>query len=468
MRSGERGGPPLPARARVGLVSLGCAKNLLDSEVMAGTLTGRGFEMTQEAESADALVVNTCGFIGPAREEGVNTILDLARLKRTGRCRRLVVAGCLAQRYAKELAEEIPEIDAIVGLDEVERIADILEESLAGGSRRTPPLTADLSVTWLYDHTTPRIRSTPPHTAYIKVAEGCDYPCAFCVIPQIRGRFRSRRPDSVLAEAEALAREGARELVLVAQDTTAYGTDLGFRAGLAGLLRELAAVDGIEWVRFLYAYPTTLDEATLAAMAEIEELCRYVDIPLQHASRRVLKAMRRPGNRTSNERLLRRIREAVPGVAVRSTFIVGYPGETEEDFLELASFVEDAGFDAMGAFLYSNEESAASFVAREAISEAEKADRRDRLMEIQGRISLRRHREMVGREVRVLVDGAAEESDLLLAGRTEGQAPDVDPRVLLVDAEGPAEGLVGTFVTALITDAHPEDLVGRILSEAGR
>ncbi len=440
---------------RVGLVSLGCAKNLLDSEVMAGVLTKRGFEMTADPAGADALVVNTCGFIGPAKEEGINTILDLARLKNEGRCRRLVVAGCLAQRYAGELAREIPEIDAVIGLDEVERIADVLTAS----GRRTPPLRADQSVTWLYDHTTPRIRSTASHTAYIKVAEGCDYPCSFCVIPQIRGHFRSRDPDSVLAEAASLAAAGARELVLVAQDTTAYGKDLGIRHGLARLLRELARVEGVAWVRFLYAYPTTLDDEVLSAMAEVPEVCRYVDIPLQHASRRVLRDMRRPGNRQSNERLLARIRAAVPGVAIRSTFIVGFPGETEDEFRELFDFVAAARFDAMGAFVYSNEESATSYVDEEVVSETEKEDRRARLMELQRGIALTRHREMVGSVLPVLVDGAAEESELLTAGRTEGQAPDVDARVLIVDGAAP----VGRFVDVEITEAHPDDLVGHAL-----
>jgi ribosomal protein S12 methylthiotransferase len=439
----------------VGLVSLGCAKNLLDSEVMVGVLTSRGFEMTADPADAEALVVNTCGFIGPAKEEGINTILEMAQLKSRGRCRRLVVAGCLAQRYASELTREIPEIDAVIGLDEVERIADVLVTS----ERRTPPLRADQSVTWLYDHTTPRIRSTPPHTAYIKVAEGCDYPCSFCVIPQIRGRFRSRDPDSVLAEAESLAATGTRELVLVAQDTTAYGTDLGIPHGLAGLLRDLAAVEGIAWVRFLYAYPTTLDDEVLSAMADVAELCRYVDIPLQHASRRVLKNMRRPGNRDSNARLLARIRDAVPGVAIRSTFIVGFPGETEDDFAELFDFVEEARFDAMGAFVYSNEESAGSYVREERISEPAKEHRRARLMELQQGIALDRHRERVGSVVPVLVDGAAAESELLTAGRTEHQAPDVDARVLIVDGDAP----VGQFVDVEITEAHPEDLVGRAL-----
>ncbi len=446
------------------LVTLGCAKNLLDSEVMAGVLARRGYTLTTEPAEADAVLVNTCGFIGPAKEEGVNTILDLARYRRDGKCRQLVVAGCLAQRYAADLSREIPEIDRIVGLDEVARIADILDPPPETAGPRPPPLTADGSVTWLYDHETPRLRSTPPHTAYLKVAEGCDYPCTFCVIPQIRGRFRSRDPESVLAEAEALAAEGAKELVLVAQDTTAYGTDLGLRHGLATLLRRLAGVPGVRWVRFLYAYPTTLDDRVLEAMAEVPEVCRYVDIPLQHASRRILRDMRRPGNRKSNERLLRRIREAAPGAAIRSTFIVGFPGETESDFEELYEFVAEAEFDAMGAFLYSNEESAASFVQVETVSEEEKEERRARLMALQEGIALRRHRDAVGEVVPVLVDGPPEESDLLLAGRTEGQAPEVDARVLIVDGEAP----VGEFCEVRITEGHAADLVGVSLGPTGR
>ncbi len=440
---------------RVGLVSLGCAKNLLDSEVMLGVLARRGFETTGDPGDADVLVVNTCGFIGAAKKEGVDAILAMARHKTQGRCRRLVVAGCLAQRYAAELAREIPEIDAVVGLDQVERIAD----ACASESRSVPRLGADYGVTWLYDHTTPRVRSTPRHSAYIKVAEGCDYPCSFCVIPQIRGRFRSRLPESVLAEAERLAAEGARELVLVAQDTTAYGTDLGLRRGLASLLRQLAAVSGIDWVRFLYAYPTTLDEATLEAMAEVPEVCRYVDMPLQHASRRILKDMRRPGGRKSNERLLRRIRERVPGVAIRSTFIVGYPGETGEDFAELEGFVADARFDALGAFPYSNEESAASWTPEETVSEAEKTERRERLEALAQDIALEKHRARVGEVVPVLVDGPAEESDLLLSGRTEGQAPEVDARVLIVDGEATP----GEFVSVRIQEAHPGEMIGESL-----
>lgn len=465
------GGNGKGRQKRVALVTLGCAKNLLDSEVMAGVLARRGYALTDEPAQAEVVVVNTCGFIGPAKEEGVNTILDLARFRRDGRCRRLVVAGCLAQRYAGELAAEIPEIDRIVGLDEVAQIADLLEETGAEdgeGSgngtvrRRRPPLRADHSVTWLYDHETPRIRSTPPHTAYLKVAEGCDYPCTFCVIPQIRGRFRSRAPESVVAEAEALAAAGAKELVLVAQDTTAYGTDRGLRHGLAALLRRLAAVEGVRWVRFLYAYPTTLDDRVLEAMAEVPEVCRYVDIPLQHASRRVLRDMKRPGNRESNERLLERIRRAVPGAAIRSTFIVGFPGETEAEFRDLLDFVAGAEFDALGAFLYSNEETAASFVAEETVSEAEKEERRARLMELQEGIALRRHRELVGTVAPVLVDGAPEESDLLLAGRTEGQAPEVDARVLIVDGEAP----VGEFAQVRFTEGHAADLVGVSLGPA--
>ena len=472
--------PPVAGNGakRVALVTLGCAKNLLDSEVMAGVLARRGYALTGDPAEAEVVLVNTCGFIGPAKEEGVNTILDLARHRRDGNCRQLVVAGCLAQRYAGELAEEIPEIDRIVGLDQVAQIGDLLEEipdRMPDGTpdgrvgrvgripaRRTPPLRADHSVTWLYDHETPRLRSTPPHTAYLKVAEGCDYPCTFCVIPQIRGRFRSRTPESVVAEAEALAAAGAKELVLVAQDTTAYGTDRGLRHGLASLLRQLAAVEGVRWVRFLYAYPTTLDDRVLEAMAEVPEVCRYVDLPLQHASRRVLRDMRRPGNRQSNERLLERIRRRAPGVAIRSTFIVGFPGETETEFRELCDFVAEAEFDALGAFTYSNEESAASFVAEETVSEAEKEERRARLMELQEGIAVRRHRELVGTVAPVLVDGPPEESELLLAGRTEGQAPEVDARVLIVDGEAP----VGEFVRVRFTEGHAADLVGVALGPA--
>ena len=475
--SGLLTAPPVAGNGakRVALVTLGCAKNLLDSEVMAGVLARRGYALTGDPAEAEVVLVNTCGFIGPAKEEGVNTILDLARHRRDGNCRQLVVAGCLAQRYAGELAEEIPEIDRIVGLDQVAQIGDLLEEipdEMPDGTpdgrvgripaRRTPPLRADHSVTWLYDHETPRLRSTPPHTAYLKVAEGCDYPCTFCVIPQIRGRFRSRTPESVLAEAEALAAAGAKELVLVAQDTTAYGTDRGLRHGLASLLRQLAAVEGVRWVRFLYAYPTTLDDRVLEAMAEVPEVCRYVDLPLQHASRRVLRDMRRPGNRQSNERLLERIRRRAPGVAIRSTFIVGFPGETETEFRELCDFVAEAEFDALGAFTYSNEESAASFVAEETVSEAEKEERRARLMELQEGIAVRRHRELVGTVAPVLVDGPPEESELLLAGRTEGQAPEVDARVLIVDGEAP----VGEFVRVRFTEAHAADLVGVALGPA--
>lgn len=290
---------------KVGFVSLGCPKNLLDSEVMLGHLTRAGYELVSRPEEAEVLVVNTCGFIEAAKQESIDTILEMARHKETGRCRRLVVTGCLAQRYSRQIASEIPEVDVVFGLDQLHTITEACEEE----QRRVTPLSADGSAAYLYDHLAPRVLTTPSHYAYVKISEGCDYPCTFCIIPRIRGSYRSRQPESILAEAESLAARGVKELVLIAQDTTRYGDELGLKRGLAALLRQLAAVEGIEWVRFLYAYPTTVDDSVLEAMADEPALCRYVDIPLQHASDPILKAMKRPGTGKSNRALLRRIRE---------------------------------------------------------------------------------------------------------------------------------------------------------------
>lgn len=440
---------------KVGFVSLGCPKNLLDSEVMLGHLTRSGYQLVQSPEDAEVLVVNTCGFIEAAKQESIDTILEMARLKEGGTCQRLVVAGCLAQRYAQDIAKEIPEVDAIIGLDQVDSIRDAVE----GGLGRMDSLRADGSVAYLYDDLSPRVRTTPGFTAYIKVSEGCDYPCTFCIIPKIRGRYRSRSPDSILAEAESLGRSGVRELVLIAQDTTRYGADLGLRNGLAALLRSLARVDGIEWVRFLYAYPTTLTEEILAAMAEEPRLCRYLDMPLQHASDAILKAMKRPGTFKSNLDLVARVRRAVPGVTVRSAFIVGYPGETEEDFRTLLDFCRETELDQVGVFTYSNEEETEAFVPSEEVSPEEKRRRRRRLMKAQAAISLRKNRARVGSRLKVLVEGASPETEHLLQGRTEGQAPEIDGRVLITDGMA----YPGSFVEVEVTEAHPHDLVGRIM-----
>lgn len=440
---------------KVGFVSLGCPKNLLDSEVMLGHLSRSGYELTQAPEEAEVLVVNTCGFIDAAKQESIDTILEMARYKQDGNCRRLVVTGCLAQRYAENISEELPEVDAIIGLDQLHTIVDASE----GTTRRVESLRADGSAAYLYDHLAPRVLTTPSHYAYVKISEGCDYPCTFCIIPKIRGAYRSRQPESILAEAKSLAAQGVKELCLIAQDTTRYGDELGLRNGLSSLLRQLAGVDGIEWVRFLYAYPTTVDDAVLTAMAQEPALCRYVDIPLQHASNRMLKAMKRPGTGDSNRALIERIRDSVPGVAVRSSFIVGFPGETESDFNELLQFCADVELDHLGVFTYSNEEGTEAYTPIETVSTEEKHRRRDVLMEQQREISWKKNKARVGSRVRVLVEGLSEETDLLLQGRGEHQAPGIDGVVLINDGEAES----GRFAEVEITEAHPYDVVGHVV-----
>jgi ribosomal protein S12 methylthiotransferase len=440
---------------KVGFVSLGCPKNLLDSEVMLGQLTRSGYEPVQSPEEAEVLVVNTCGFIEAAKQESIDTILEMAKHKTNGNCRRLVVTGCLAQRYAQDIARDIPEVDVVFGLDQLHTVVDACE----GDERRVETLSADGSAAYLYDHLAPRVLTTPSHYAYLKVSEGCDYPCTFCIIPKIRGSYRSRDPESILEEAESLAARGVKELVLIAQDTTRYGAELGLRQGLAAVLRQLARIEGIDWVRFLYAYPTTVSDEVLEALASEPKLCRYVDIPLQHASDRILKAMKRPGTGASNLALLRRIRDAVPGVAVRSSFIVGFPGESRSDYETLLRFCAEAELDHLGVFTYSNEEGTTAFVPSEVISEEEKILRRDKLMRQQSRISLARNRARVGSRLRVLVEGPSEETDLLLQGRAEHQAPGIDGVVLINEGEAAP----GSFATVEVLEAHPYDLVGRIV-----
>jgi ribosomal protein S12 methylthiotransferase len=332
-------------------------------------------------------------------------------------------------------------------------------DACEGEGRRVADIKADGSAAYLYDHLAPRVLTTPSHYAYLKISEGCDYPCTFCIIPRIRGSYRSRDPESILEEAEGLAAQGVKELVLIAQDTTRYGAELGLRHGLASVLRQLAEIEGIEWVRFLYAYPTTVGDEVLEALASEPKLCRYVDIPLQHASDRILKAMKRPGTGASNLALLRRIREAVPGVAVRSSFIVGFPGENQADSEALLRFCAEAELDHLGVFTYSNEEGTAAFVSDESISEEEKTVRRDKLMRQQSRISLARNRARVGSRLRVLVEGPSEETDLLLQGRGEHQAPGIDGVVLINEGDATP----GSFATVEILEAHPYDLVGRIV-----
>jgi ribosomal protein S12 methylthiotransferase len=447
---------------KIGFVSLGCPKNLVDSEVMLGLLERAGHEITTDAAAAEVLVVNTCGFIDAAKQESVDTILELARHKRDGACRRLVVTGCLAERYREALAAEIPEIDVLLGTGEVPAIVDAVEGD-RGGRREATPGSPPAPPAYLYDADTPRRLATPPHLAYLKVAEGCDYACSFCIIPALRGPYRSRPVASVVREAERLVAGGVRELVLVSQDTTYYGVDRGEREALPRLLRALDRLEGLVWIRLLYLYPTTLGDAVLDAMVECEKVCRYVDLPLQHAAASVLARMRRPGTRRTYEALVRRIRDRVPGVTIRTTFIVGFPGETDAEFAELEAFVRDMAFDHVGVFTYSHEDGTAA-AARHAddVPARVKAARRRRLMAVQRRIVAARHRARLGERVRVLVDGPSADHPLVLQGRLEGQAPEIDPVVYLTDCAVTAYR-PGALVEARLVAARDYDLVARPL-----
>jgi ribosomal protein S12 methylthiotransferase len=449
---------------KIGLVSLGCPKNLVDGEVMLGLAQQAGHEITPDARDADVIVVNTCAFIDNAKQESIDTILEMAQYKRDGK--RLVVTGCLAERYRDELKKEIPEIDAVLGTGEVPDILGALVPS-AGTPLKFFKRTPGTLPTYIYDADTPRVLTTPKHFAYVKIAEGCDYTCAFCIIPTLRGEYRSRARASIVAEARSLAARGVKELLLISQDTTFYGIDRQERGALAALLRELNTVDGLEWIRMLYLYPTTITDDVLAAMAECDKVCKYVDLPLQHASADVLKRMRRPGNRQTYDKLLARIRDRVPGVTLRTTFIVGFPGETEDEFAQLEGFVEDTGFDHIGVFTYSHEEGTRAHAVADDVTAATKRKRRDRIMVRQQRIVAARQASRIGTEVRVLIDGPSPEHELVLQGRLEGQAPDIDPVVYLTDCDPSVYGR-GDLIRARIVGAQGYDLVATPSPSADR
>ena len=440
---------------KVGMVSLGCPKNLVDSEVMLGIVAQQGLEITPRPDEADVIIVNTCAFIEPAKQESINTILEMADYKKSGSARKLVVAGCLVERYRREIQEQIPEVDYVIGTNELEHVlAACTEEAL-------PPPAQRSKEPYLYHEFTPRVLSTPAYSAYLKIAEGCDHPCSFCVIPQMRGAFRSRRFASVVREAENLARQGVREITIVGQDSTSYGEDLGLRDGLPALLRELGKIPDLVWVRFLYCYPNRVTDALIAAVAETPKVAKYFDIPLQHASPGVLKLMRRGSTGRQFLRLLEKIRAAVPDVALRTSFIVGFPGEIEEDFKALLDFVAAAEFDHLGVFLYSNEENSRSFDLPNQVPARTARRRQKQLMALQQKISRRRLRRLVGKSLPVLVEGPSEETDLLYQGRGEKQAPGIDGCILINEIEG-SMPQPGDFRWATITQADDYDLVARL------
>jgi len=448
---------------KVGFISLGCPKNLVDSEVMMGHLKQNGYEITSDAAEADTVVVNTCGFIDSAKKESIDTILEAAQLKSNGQAQRLVVAGCLVERYRDELKAEIPEVDAFIGTNQINDILAVCDPKINTRSLPVIPL-GNQSATYLYDDSTPRVLATPSHYAFVKIAEGCDRPCAFCFIPQMRGHFRSRRFGSIIAEAHQLAEEGVKEIILVAQDSSRYGEDLGKQDALARLLRELAHTDGIEWVRVMYTYPTHISDSFLDVLAEEPKAVKYLDMPLQHASRNVLKLMKRGGNRKSLERLIERVRQRVPGIAVRTTFISGFPGETEADFEELRSFIKNVEFDRVGVFTYSDEEGTPAFDLPDKVPHRTAARRRTSLMKEQAKISRRKNKARVGEVVQVLFEGESKESELLWQGRMETQAPDIDGCVLINDVPDGVLPAAGQIVNVEITEAHEYDLIGRILA----
>ncbi len=478
-------------RPKIGFVSLGCPKNLVDSEVMMGMVARAGAELTPRAEDADVIVVNTCSFIESAQQESVNTILEMAGHKSAGKAKKLVVAGCLVERFGDQIRKDIPEVDAVVGTGELDKILSaaglevgsskrvagnspfvVLPSRPEGDARAAhgrfsreswDGAVGDLP-NYLYDDATPRVLATPSHRAYIKIAEGCDHPCTFCIIPQLRGQFRSRRFESVIAEAERLAQSGVREITLIGQDTTCYGEDFGLKDGLALLLEKLAKIEPLRWVRFLYAYPNKITSRLLETIAQNAKICPYMDVPLQHASPSVLKRMKRGGGAEVFLKSIAGMRRVVPDLTLRTSFIVGFPGETEKEFEELCEFVREAQFDWMGTFGYSDQEGATAFGMEKKISQREVESRRKHLMGIQRQISRKKKKALLGKTFDFLLEGESEETELLLEGRTPMHAPEIDGKVFVNDFPDGFEPKPGQFYQCQITEAHDYDLIAKIVA----
>jgi ribosomal protein S12 methylthiotransferase len=442
---------------KVHILSLGCPKNLADSELMLGALAGAGLEVTLDPSEAQVLVVNTCAFIESAKKESIDAILEAGRIKQQGAGRRLVVAGCLAQRYGTELREQLPEVDIFVGTGNFLELPELLRRTESPESRSIPyPGAAHL----LAGAAAPRIRTGDFFTAYLKISEGCDHKCAFCIIPKIRGRHESRTLEEVMSEARALVADGVREINLIAQDLTAYGRDLDPRRSLAQLIRELDQIEGLRWIRLLYCYPNFVSDELLGAIAESPRVVKYIDMPLQHADDEILRAMRRERSGTALHKLLDRVRRRIPGIALRTSFIVGFPGETDEAFERLLDFVRTEQFERVGVFTYSHEENTASYEMPGQVPERIKRERRSALMELQAEISLGKNRGLIGRELEVLVEGEVAGRATRIRGRMSSQAPEIDGMVLLKGEAHPGE-----FVRARIKQARSYDLVGEVTGE---
>jgi ribosomal protein S12 methylthiotransferase len=446
----------------VSIVSLGCARNLVDSEVMGGLLRQNRFELVPEPAGADIVLVNTCGFIEAAKAESLDTILEIARLKEEGKVKKLVVAGCLSQRYPAELAKELPEVDLFIGTGEVPRVAEILREHEADEGRRQYVGIPS----YLYDHATPRLRTSPSHSAFLKVSEGCDHKCAFCIIPRLRGPHRSRPIDSVVKEAAMLARDGVKEINLIAQDLTAYGRDRKDGTTLFGLLREMVSIPDLAWIRLLYAYPNFLDEPLLEVIRDSEKICKYIDIPFQHVNQRMLRSMRRGKSGSAVRETVEKLRAAIPGLTLRTSLIVGFPGETDRDFQELLDFVEEAQFERLGVFKYSEEEGTAAAQMAATVPEDEKENRWQEIMDLQSAISRKKNEALIGTIQRVMIDNLDSDSGKF-TGRTQAHAPEVDGVVYmdgLMLGNKTVSLRLGDMTAVRISGALDYDLVGEKLN----
>jgi ribosomal protein S12 methylthiotransferase len=439
-------------KQKFSIISLGCARNLVDSEVMSGLLEQDQYEMVQEPADADVVLINTCGFIDAAKAESIDTIVEISRLKQEGKLRKLVVAGCLSQRYPQELATELPEVDLFIGTGEVPRIVNILQEHERQNRRHYIGVPE-----YLYDHVTPRLRSTPSYTAFLKVSEGCDHKCAFCIIPKLRGPHRSRSIESVVKEATMLAQSGVKEINLIAQDLTAYGRERKDGTTLFGLLSELVHVPDLVWIRLLYAYPNFLDSPLLELIDKSGKICKYIDIPFQHVSAGILKSMRRGRSGSAVEAAVEKLRESISGLTLRTSLIVGFPGETEEDFERLLDFVERTRFERLGVFKYSIEEGTAAATLPDHVDEEEKERRWQEVMDLQASISRVKNEALIGSIQRVMIDGTDDTGQLI--GRTQGHAPEVDGVVYL---HNPSSLRSGDFADVKITDALEHDLIGEM------
>ncbi|MGP1366899.1 MAG: 30S ribosomal protein S12 methylthiotransferase RimO [Schwartzia sp. (in: firmicutes)] len=437
---------------KAGIISLGCAKNLVDTEVMLGLLQEGGIDLTPDPKTADILVVNTCAFIESAKQESITTVLNMAEYKKSGRCRSLILAGCLGQRYAAQLLEELPEVDAIVGTGAWDRIMEAVTETTKG---HRVILAGESEI--IYDAETPRILTTPPYTAYVKIAEGCDHRCAFCAIPLIRGAYRSRPMEDIRAEVERLAAAGVKEINLIAQDTTNYGRDLYGAPSLALLLRMLCRVEGVRWLRILYAYPRFFTDELIETIASEPKICNYIDLPLQHAHDAVLHSMRRADDRAMIETLLDKIRARIPEAVIRSTFIVGFPGETDAQYQTLRRFLEKQKFDQVGVFTYSKEEGTPAASMGGQVAEDVMQERYHDLMSLQSKISEETNRSLEGRVLEVLVEGRDEEQTNIAYGRSYREAPEVDGQIYI---EGDTDSRRGDMVKVRILQGFAYDIVG--------